>query len=288
MAAATPDEANLGETASSSQSAGQGRRSYLPQALGHGLAVLDCFDRRTGELTAAQLARRTGMKLPTLYRYLAMLEAGGFVQRMAAGRYALGFRLVELGGHVLSRADIYRYGQPLVEELANEIGLDVHLAQLYEGDVLHLGYGGRPVDARTPSVRATTGSKLGERTPAHCTSLGKAMLAYVPSERVESTIRRFGWRPLTSNSIRNFSRLERELENVRSRGFAIDREEKVAGIHCLAVPVFRNGGGRAHEAVCAVSATGPAQFFRSSRNIDRISQMAMEYAQLLSVRIPAA
>lgn len=287
MAVASPDEANVPEAVRASPGGGQGRRSYLPQALGHGLAVLDSFDRHTGDLTAAQLARRTGMKLPTLYRYLAMLEAGGFVQRMPGGRYALGFRLVELGGHVLSRADIYRYGQPLVEDLANEVGLDVHLAQLYEGDVLHLGYGGRPIAARTPSARATTGSKLGERAPAHCTSLGKAMLAYVPSARVESTIRRFGWRPLTRNSIRNFSRLERELESVRSRGFAMDREEKVTGIHCLAVPVFRAGSGQAREAVCAVSATGPAQIFRSSRNIDRISQMAMEYARLLSVRIPA-
>jgi IclR family transcriptional regulator, KDG regulon repressor len=282
------DEASLGESAAASPRTGQGRRSYLPQALGRGLAVLDCFDGRSGELTAMQLARRTGVKLPTLYRYLAMLEAAGFVQRMPAGRYALGFRLVELGGQVLSHADAYKFGQPLVEELANELQLDVHLAQLYEGDVLHLGYGGRPVVPRRASVRATTGSKLGERTPAHCTSLGKAMLAHVPAERVESTIRRYGWRPLTSNSIQDFPRLERELGSVRSRGFAIDREEKVAGIHCLAVPVFRQGGRQTHQAICAVSATGPAQVFQNSRNIDRISQMAMEYAQLLSARIAAA
>jgi DNA-binding IclR family transcriptional regulator len=278
---------DAGDGANTGCTTGQARRSYLPQALGHGLAILDCFDRRTGELTAWHLARRTGMKLSTLYRYLAMLESNGFIQRLPGGKYALGVRLVELGGHVLHRADIYRYGQPVAEELAAELDLDVHLAQLYEGDVLHLGYGARPADVRTHGALSTTRSKLGERTPAHCTSLGKAMLAYVPTERVESTIRRFGWRPMTTNSISNFGRLSQELDSVRSRGFAIDREEKVAGIHCLAVPVF-GCGGRDREAICAVSVTGPGQIFKSSRNIDRISQMVMEYAQLLGSRLPAA
>jgi DNA-binding IclR family transcriptional regulator len=288
MASAGHDNPGAGDGADTGRATGQARRSYLPQALGHGLAILDCFDRRTGELTAWHLARRTGMKLSTLYRYLAMLESNGFIQRMPGGKYALGVRLVELGGHVLRREDIYRYGQPLAEELAAGLELDVHLAQLYEGDVLHLGYGARPTHLRTHGTRATTRSKLGERTPAHCTSLGKAMLAHVPAERVESTIRRFGWRPMTSNSIRTFGRLAQELDSVRARGFAIDREEKVAGIHCLAVPVFGGDGGPGHQAICAVSATGPGQVFRNSRNIDRISQMVMEYAQLLGSRLPAA
>lgn len=267
---------------------GPARRSYLPQALGHGLAVLDSFDRRTPALTAAQIARRTGMTLPTLYRYLTLLESSGFIQRLAGGRYALGIRLVEFGGQALSRADVYRYGQPIVGELATELGLDVHLGQLYEGDVLHLGYGARPARETETGTLATTRSKLGERAPAHCTSLGKAMLAYVPTERVESTIRRYGWRPMTTNSIRSFGRLERELDDVRSRGFAIDREEKVAGVRCLAAPVYVGTPGRGGEVVCAISATGPARVFRSAKNLDRIAQMAVTYAQMLGERVPAA
>jgi DNA-binding IclR family transcriptional regulator len=245
--------------------------------LGHGVAILECLDRGTGELTAAQLASRTGMKLSTLYRYLAMLEASGFIQRLTGGKYALGIKLVELGGHVLLRDDVYRFGQPVAEELATELGLDVHLAQLYEGDVLHVGYGGRPARVESRNSLVTTGSKLGQRAPAHCTSLGKALLAYTPTNDVESVIRRFGWRPMTTNSIRTFARLEKELNAVRSRGFAIDREEKASGIYCIAVPVF----GRNRQAACSISATGPAGILKISRNIDRISELVTRYADLL-------
>lgn len=288
MATSARNGAEANESPSAERPSSPARRSYLPQALGHGLAVLGCFDRRAPALTAAQLARRTGMTLPTLYRHLTLLEESGFIERLPGGRYALGIRLVELGGQALARTDVYRCGQPLVEELAAELGLDVYLGQLYEGDVLHLGYGARPRKPTESGAPAITRNKLGERAPAHCTSLGKAMLAYIRTERVESTIRRYGWRPMTSNSIRNFGRLERELNDVRTRGFAIDREEKVAGVRCLAAPVFAHSPGNANEVVCAISATGPAGAFRSSKNVDRIAQMAVAYARLLGERVRAA
>jgi IclR family transcriptional regulator, KDG regulon repressor len=82
---------------------------------------------------------------------------------------------------------------------------------------------------------------LGRRAVAHCTALGKALLAYRPWPETRARIERHGWRPYTPNSIADFGRLKAELTDVHARGYAVDREERRAHVVCMAAPVRDRG-----------------------------------------------
>jgi DNA-binding IclR family transcriptional regulator len=250
------------------------QRSYLPQSLTKALAILNCFTRQEQELTAADLSRRLNMRISTLYRYLAVLEAEGYLERLPdTGRYTLGLRLVELGGVSLSRLEVRRHGQGELESLADAVGLNANLGVLYRGDTLHLAFAVRTDVDRLYSV-------IGRRTQAHCTALGKAMLAHRPWDAVRATIERHGWRPLTPNSIRDFESLAAELEAIRSRGYAVDRGEVRLSNWCVGAPIHAQGGA----VVAAISVSGPLQAFQGSA-FDQIVSQVMLHADRLSLRL---
>ncbi|HXX39364.1 MAG TPA: IclR family transcriptional regulator [bacterium] len=249
-------------------------RSYLPQALSKGLAILDCFSRQEQELTAADLSRKLGVRVSTLYRYLAVLEAEGYIERVpGTGKYTLGLRLVELGGVSLSRIEVRRHGQGELESLADATGLNANLGVLYRGDTLHLAFAVRTDVDRLYSV-------VGRRTPAHCTALGKAMLAYRPWDEVRSTIERYGWRPLTPNSIRDFERLATELDEIRARGYSVDHGEVHPTNSCVAAPIRTQGG----SVVAAISVSGPSQAFQGDA-YRRVVEHVTSHADRLSLRL---
>ena len=93
---------------------------------------------------------------------------------------------------------------------------------------------------------------LGRRAVAHCTALGKVLLAHRPWMEVRQTIERFGWRPYTPSSIGSYERLQGELNKIRKQGYAVDREERRLGVICMAAPIRERAG----KVVAALSATG--------------------------------
>jgi DNA-binding IclR family transcriptional regulator len=124
-------------------------------------------------------------------------------------------------------------------------------------------------------------SEVGASLPAHCTALGKSMLAFMPTEYVQA---RYGdlndWTPLTTNSITSFSRLEKALAEIRKRGYALDFEEAGEGIVCVAAPLFDADG----YPVAAVSLSGLAAQVRGNR-MHELGRLIKEETQQISRKL---
>jgi DNA-binding IclR family transcriptional regulator len=200
--------------------------------------VLDAFDG-PGRLTLAQIVRRTGLPRSSAHRMLERLVQLRWLRR--SGRdYELGMRLVELGSLAVHQDRLVRAASPLLGELHRATRLVVHLAVLDGPDVVYLEKIGEPTNAAIPT-------RVGGRQPAHCTAVGKAILAYCDQDaEVDLHVRK------TKYSIANSSQLAIELAKVRAHGVAFEREESLLGFGCVAAPIGSPG-----EAVAAVSVCGP-------------------------------
>ncbi|BBY56390.1 IclR family transcriptional regulator [Mycobacterium koreense] len=205
--------------------------------------ILDAFEG-PGRLTLAQIVRRTGLPRSSAHRMLESLVQLRWLRR--DGRdYELGIRLVELGSLAMHQDRLHNAALPKLRELHAATGLVVHLAILDGPDVFFIEKIGNRMASAIPT-------RVGGRQPAHCTALGKALLAYVdPAELDEICAGPLAHR--TRYSIATGTQLRAELGRIRERGVAVDREEAMAGVGCLAAPIGNPG-----EAVAALSVCGPA------------------------------
>jgi DNA-binding IclR family transcriptional regulator len=197
--------------------------------------VLDAFEG-PGRLTLAQIVRRTGLPRSSAHRMLERLVQLRWLRRNGRD-YELGMRLVELGSLAVHQDRLVRAAGPLLGELHRATGLVVHLAVLDGPDVVYLEkIGDRAIPTR-----------VGGRQPAHCTAVGKAILAYCDENaEVDLRVRK------TKYSISSGAQLAIELAKVRAHGVAFEREESLLGLGCVAAPIGSPG-----EAVAAVSVCGP-------------------------------
>jgi DNA-binding IclR family transcriptional regulator len=212
------------------------------QTIARAAQVLACFSSERPHLKLVELSDQLGLSQSTTYRYLAALESGGLVVRdPELGGYRLGLKVIELAGIAINQIDARKHALDDMDRLSADTGLLVNLAVLFEGDVLHIAHVAPPGVPRSFTA-------LGRRAVAHCTSLGKALLAGLPNEQVHPIIERYGWRPYTERSIRDFKRLDAELERVRRVGYALDLGERRPGVIC-AGSVIRDFTGHAAAAV---------------------------------------
>src|ERR1700756_1247046 len=200
--------------------------------------VLGGFDG-PGRLTLAQIVRRTGLPRSSAHRMLERLVQLRWLRRNGRD-YELGMRLVELGSLAVHQDRLHRAATPLLHDLHRATGLVVHLAVLDGADVVYLEKVGDRMIAAIPT-------RVGGRQPAHCTAVGKAILAYRDEDAaVDLQVRK------TKYSIASGSQLAVELAKVRAHGIAFEREESLLGFGCVAAPIGSPG-----EAVAAVSVCGP-------------------------------
>ncbi|OBG63903.1 MULTISPECIES: IclR family transcriptional regulator [unclassified Mycobacterium] len=200
--------------------------------------VLDAFEG-PGRLTLAQIVRRTGLPRSSAHRMLERLVQLRWLRRNGRD-YELGMRLVELGSLAVHQDRLVRAAAPLLGELHRATGLVVHLAVLDGPDVVYLDKIGDRLINAIPT-------RVGGRQPAHCTAVGKAILAYGDQQAdVDLQARK------TKFSICTGSQLAAELAKVRAHGVAFEREESLLGFGCVAAPIGNPG-----EAIAAVSVCAP-------------------------------
>ena len=212
------------------------------QTIARAAQVLACFSAERPHLKLVELSELLGLSQSTTYRYLAALESGGLVIRdPRQGGYRLGLKVIELAGIAINQIEARKHALDDMDQLSADTGLLVNLAVLFEGDVLHIAHVAPPGVPRSFTA-------LGRRAVAHCTSLGKAMLAGLSDAQVHVIIDRYGWRPYTDRSIRDFARLDAELARTRTVGYALDLGERRPGVVC-AGSVIRDFSGHAAAAV---------------------------------------
>ena len=241
--------------------------------LGRALTLLTAFRPGEDELSLALLCRRTGLPKATAHRLLAELADWEVVERTPTG-LRLGMRLFELGQLAPRQRGLREAAGPFLADLFEATHETVHLA------VLDVGPSGVPEVVYLHKLDATSGprvpSRIGGRMPAHCTGVGKALLAFSPRPVLDQVLAA-GLARRTPRTVVAPGLLDRELAGVREHGVAREHEESTVGIACVAAPVL-DGDGRA---VAAISITGWANRVDTGRLAPAVRTAALGLSRTL-------
>ena len=201
-----------------------------------GLKVLEEVCRRADGITQSEVARSLDVNRSTALRYLATLEAEGYIGRSGEALYRPTVKMAELARTVIDSLEIKPFAHEQLEQLTGQSGFSSHLAVLSDRRIVY-------VDGEQAPGVVRVDADIGTAAPIHCSATGKALAAYIePGERKEviacylegST--RFA--AYTARTISDPAGLEKEFAKIRARGYAVDAEEYEPGVRCLAAPIF--------------------------------------------------
>lgn len=240
---------------------------YQVRALERALDILNVFSINEPELTLTDIAARAEVAKSTTFRLLTILEERGYVERSTeSDRYRIGIRAFEVGSIYIQTTRVEVEAQPFLHILARECNQTANLGVLDRGAIVHLSV----VPPDRPIRYFAT---IGQRDDAHCTGLGKALLADMSDRDLKAFVEQHGLPRRTANTSVTFDQLQSALARVRARGVAIDEEETEIGLTCVAAPI-RDATG---QIVAAASISGPAAEFREltlPRYIDAVRRTA--------------
>lgn len=220
----------------------------LVQSVDRALVLLESLCQSSAGLSLHELADAAGLPKSTAHRLLKTLMHHNLVrQDNQKGLYVPGLRLFELAYAQINSLSLLTQASPFVIALARQTDETVHLAILDDYEVVYLSK-----EETVHPIRMH--SSIGKRAPAHCTGLGKAMLAYLPDEKLVEAVRRRGFARYTSRTITSLPELKAHLAIVRRDGYAIDNAEHEEDILCVAAPIRDHLG----EVIAAISLSIPA------------------------------
>jgi IclR family transcriptional regulator, acetate operon repressor len=244
------------------------------RSLERGLGILEAVASNGGATTLAEMVRRTGLHRSTAFHLLQRLVDLDYLrQDEATRRYELSAKLFRLTGRNWSPEQLGDIAQPFLADLTQRTGESSSLAAWRDGSVTIAAK--RESDGAVRVVQ-----NLGALRPLHATAVGKAIAAWLPDAELSGVLRRARFERHTPRTITTHAALEAELRRIRSTGCAIDDEEHIEGIRCIAAPVFGHTG----QVLGSLCALGPKSRM-SHRRLRQIRTPLVELAHALSARL---
>lgn len=220
------------------------------------------------------LADELGLSKGTIHDYLSTLRGHDYVVKEGA-EYDIGLGFFELGEYARDRLDIYHVAKPEVQELASETGELANLLYEEHGLGVYL-YRARGEDA------VTLDTHTGKRRYLHNTALGKAILANMSQERVETILSRHGLPKATERTTTDRDELYAELDKAHERGHAYCNQERVEGLQCVAVPLISRADG---HILGAISVAGPTTRMTDERIQEEILEKLLRAANVIEINV---
>lgn len=244
------------------------------QAIYRTLDVVECF-LAGPELGISDIARACELSPSTAHRIVRALVARGYLEQDEDTElYHLGRSAIVLGQAVRSHLGLERV-LPILQRLGDETGESVNLGLLDGRHVL--------VALRVASRQALRFDQpVGSRVQAHCSSMGKAMLAF-GSFNGPGDLAELDLVAITATTITSLVELEAEIETVRERGYSLDREEGIVGVSCVGAPVFDYAGRN----VAAIAVQGPTARMTPER-LEELAPRVIEVARDVSAAMHLA
>ena len=210
------------------------------------LKVLEAVAASSQPVSVSEVAQRVDIDGSTAYRMLkTLVDAGYVVQDEISKRYRLSYKVVSLSRNLLAENEVTRLIHERLEQITAETRETLHLSVLDGNEtVLILQVKGTQL--------VTVDFQIGDRVPLHCTAIGKVLLAFQDVRYIEEIIAA-GLPRMASNTITDPDDFKKELQHIRSQGYAIDDREFSDNMRCIAVPIFE-GGGRVYR---GISISGP-------------------------------
>lgn len=237
-------------------------------SLARGLIVIQAFTQQSPQMTISQLSIKTGLSRAAVRRCLYTLTKLGFAGAEDGSRYSLRPRMLTLSHTYTASNTLSSAAQPILERMSAALRESFSVATLDGEDIVYIA---RTSVSRVMSVDLHIGSRL----PAYCTSMGRILLAYLPSEQLENYLAKVELIPYTTRTVNTIEKLRLHLRNIRRNGYSICDQEYEVGLRSLAVPVFSPSG----RAVATINLSGNAQ---------RMSVMDMQTRYLPHLRNAAS
>lgn len=246
------------------ESARMAQSGSLPK----GLALLELLSGDDVPLGVTALARSMDMPKSGVHRLLQVLRVLGWVRQTDSGEYQCTLKLWELGQRVAGRIDLRGAAAPAMRELSTRTRETILLSILHGTDVLYL-------DALDSPQQVRVHTKPGDRAPAFCVATGKALLAHASPDVIDAVVA--SMREFSPATITSREQLDKELERVRRKGFAINRGEWNGGVRGIAAPIQDAHG----QVVAAISIGGPGERM-SETTLRGMAPLVMAAAQNVS------
>ena len=163
------------------------------------------------------------------------MQANGFVERDASGKYALGRKLLSLGSRVQSQTDVRKIAMPVMARLRDEVGETVNLTMREGDEVVY-------IEKVTPNRMMHVQQLVGSRAPLHVTAVGKLMLALGGEDECRQYALRTNLPAYTRNTINDLPQLLNEADKIRLQGYAFDNEEAEIGVGCIGTLIYDANG----------------------------------------------
>jgi IclR family transcriptional regulator, acetate operon repressor len=240
-----------------------------------GIVILEALAALQQPATLAQLMQITGMPKASLHRTLAIFEEAGLVTRDPGGRtYSPGRRLSNLAMSTLTHDTVAAVRRTILRKLVVDLGETCNLAVLRRGELFYLD-----------RVEANWALRLhlppGTVLPPHCSASGKLLLAFKSDNERNKILENLPLQQFTDRTITDRDLLESELERIASTGYAVDNEEYVLGVSCVAVPV-RDSMGEVVAAIAVHAATARLPLNQAMKHIPKLREASEKISETLS------
>ena len=246
---------------------------YLVPGLSRGLELLEAFSPERATLTLSELSRAIGLSRSSAYRLVYTLAELGYLVRDAESKaYSLGPRVLRLGFTYLAAQDMVDLARPQLEALRDRTNASAHLGILDGSEIVYM--------ARAADRNALTSQvNVGTRLPAYATSIGRAILAWLPAQEVRNRFAHAKFQSYTRQTPASADQLVKMLAEDRARGYVVSRAAFETGICSIAAPI-RNAQG---EVVAAVNVALPEAAIEAKQLETTIKDAVMETATTISV-----
>lgn len=235
--------------------------------------LLALYDRDHAEWGVRDAASKLKMAKSSVHDLMNSLAKLGFLNKTEDNRYRLGWRLVTLSETLLATTELRKEAHPVMEELAAQYQETIHLAVLDDTQAVYVD---KLEGSQAVRVELTA---LGARLYAHCSALGKVLLAFSPKEEVNRIIKTAGLPRFTPNTITDAEELHQALTKIQKQGYAYDLQEILPDLCCVGAPIYNHLG----RVIAAISMSIPAYRFRRSQSDYR--DAIVRTAKIISERL---
>ena len=242
------------------------------KSVDHAFKIID-FLRENGPATLSDIASEFDMPMSTAHVYMSTLLDSEYVIKHN-NEYKCSLRFLWTGGHIRNEMPIYHAAKSEVESLQEDIGEYANIGTDQNGYMIQLYKSENPdsIDDKAP---------LGAHFYLHTTATGKAILSEWSQDELDEHIQQFGLPEQTENTVTNRAELERELEDTRERGYAVNDAEHYHGVRAVAVPII----GEAGEVIGAISASGPLSRIRTDRIKEEIAPKLFDKKNIIELKL---
>lgn len=249
------------------------RAGVMVQSVERAIRILQCFTKENPELRLKDITEELDLNKSTVHGLLNTLKHHGLLQQNEeTQKYRLGWAILEMGSSLLSGIDIRNIANPFIKELCTQTGETVHLVVIEGKDVVYIDK-----QESNQSIRLFT--SIGTHYPAYATGVGKAILAFKPPETLLEYLPET-FSQLTPTTITSHEAMAECLAEVRRVGYALDNEENLAGLSCVAAPIFDH----TNKVAAAISVAGPSTRITPER-IPQLAEVVVSAARQISIHL---